>query len=107
MTVALLSIGTEITRGEIVNTTASWLAAELIASGYNVAAMVAVPDQIDMVANTGTYLDSPFHRYADGKDLADLRLESLADLDSVVVEARDRPGRAIDEGASSRFAGPL
>ncbi|XYI02742.1 cyclase family protein [Sorangium sp. So ce1128] len=58
--------------------------------------------RIDMVANTGTYLDSPFHRYADGKDLADLRLESLADLESVVVEARDRPGRAIDEGA---FAG--
>ncbi|WP_437665044.1 cyclase family protein [Sorangium sp. So ce1182] len=58
--------------------------------------------RIDMVANTGTYLDSPFHRYANGKDLADLRLESLADLDSVVIEARDRPGRAIDEGA---FAG--
>lgn len=52
--------------------------------------------RIDMVANTGTYLDSPFHRYADGKDLADLRLESLADLESVVVEARGRSTRAID-----------
>ncbi len=31
--------------------------------------------RIDMVANTGTYLNSPFHRYADGKDLADLQLE--------------------------------
>ena len=42
--------------------------------------------KIEMVANTGTYLDSPFHRYTDGKDLAALPLESLADLDAVVVE---------------------
>jgi kynurenine formamidase len=41
--------------------------------------------RIDMVANTGTYLDSPFHRYADGADLADLPLPSLADLPGVVV----------------------
>src|SRR3569832_2183509 len=48
--------------------------------------------RIDMVANTGTYLDSPFHRYADGKDLAQLPLESLAELDAVVVQTH---GRAI------------
>jgi kynurenine formamidase len=41
--------------------------------------------RIDMVANTGTYLDSPFHRYADGVDLADLPLLSLADLPGIVV----------------------
>ena len=41
--------------------------------------------RIDMVANTGTYLDSPFHRYADGKDLAALPLESLAELPGIVV----------------------
>jgi kynurenine formamidase len=41
--------------------------------------------RIDMVANTGTYLDSPFHRYADGIDLADLPLASLADLPGVVI----------------------
>jgi kynurenine formamidase len=41
--------------------------------------------RIDMVANTGTYVDSPFHRYADGIDLADLPLRSLADLPGVVV----------------------
>ena len=34
--------------------------------------------RIDMVANTGTYVDSPFHRYADGKDLAELPLEVRA-----------------------------
>ena len=49
--------------------------------------------RIDMVANTGTYLDSPFHRYADGKDLAALALESLAELPGIVVR---RPhGQAI------------
>ena len=37
--------------------------------------------KIEMVANTGTYLDSPFHRYAGGKDLSQLPLESLAGLD--------------------------
>ena len=41
--------------------------------------------RIDMVANTGTYLDSPFHRYVDGIDLADLPLSSLADLPGIVV----------------------
>jgi len=41
--------------------------------------------RIDMVANTGTYLDSPFHRHADGLDLAELPLSSLADLPGLVV----------------------
>jgi arylformamidase len=43
--------------------------------------------KIEMVANTGTYLDSPFHRYADGKDLSQLELTSLANLQTVVVRA--------------------
>jgi kynurenine formamidase len=41
--------------------------------------------KIEMVANTGTYLDSPFHRYADGMDLSELPLESLANLETLVV----------------------
>jgi len=41
--------------------------------------------RIDMVANTGTYLDSPFHRYADGADLSELKLETLAGLPGTVV----------------------
>jgi len=48
--------------------------------------------KIEMVANTGTYIDSPFHRFADGKDLSELPLESLAHLDGIVVEAAE--GRA-------------
>jgi kynurenine formamidase len=51
--------------------------------------------RIDMVANTGTYLDSPFHRYADGKDLAQLPLQSLANLDCLVAQA-EPSGRAIE-----------
>ena len=46
--------------------------------------------KIEMVANTGTYLDSPFHRYARGKDLAALDLYSLANLDGVVVRVGER-----------------
>src|SRR5258705_7158133 len=55
--------------------------------------------KIEMVANTGTYLDSPFHRHADGADLAALPLERLADLEGVVVRAPFEKGRAIDAPA--------
>ena len=48
--------------------------------------------RIEMVGNTGTYVDSPFHRFADGADLADLRLESLADLPGVVVRQDSAAG---------------
>ena len=66
--------------------------------------------RIDMVANTGTYLDSPFHRYADGADLAELPLGSLADVPGIVIrrpwengleigpaqlEGRDVEGKAV------------
>lgn len=66
--------------------------------------------RIDMVANTGTYLDSPFHRYEDGADLSELGLDSLADVPGIVirrpwengiaittehVEGRDVAGRAV------------
>jgi kynurenine formamidase len=53
--------------------------------------------KIEMVANTGTYLDSPFHRYEDGADLAALDLYSLANLDGIVVSFVDQDKREIDE----------
>ena len=55
--------------------------------------------KIEMVANTGTYLDSPFHRYEDGKDLSELELTSVADLDGKVVRAEGEGQRAIDKAA--------
>jgi arylformamidase len=51
---------------------------------------------IEMVANTGTYLDTPFHRFEDGKDLSELDLASLADLDAVVVRSEGTKARAVD-----------
>jgi arylformamidase len=42
--------------------------------------------RIEMVANTGTYVDAPSHRFAEGTDLAGLPLERLADLPGVVVD---------------------
>jgi kynurenine formamidase len=53
--------------------------------------------KLEMVANTGTYLDSPFHRYARGKDLANLDLYSLANLDGVVVRCNRSEEPAITE----------
>lgn len=55
--------------------------------------------RIEMIANTGTYIDSPFHRYADGSDLSELPLESLANLDGVVVRRPLETGLSIDADA--------
>lgn len=52
--------------------------------------------RIDMVANTGTYLDTPYHRYADGFDLAGLLLASASSLPGIVVRALGANQRAID-----------
>ena len=58
--------------------------------------------RIDMVANTGTYVDAPFHRYAGGADLAGLPLDVLADLDGLVVRHPSGGSPAIDRDT---FAG--
>ena len=52
--------------------------------------------KIEVVANTGTYLDCPFHRYEDGKDLSEVALEKFANLEGVVVRADFRKGVEID-----------
>src|SRR5438105_507561 len=52
--------------------------------------------KIEMIANTGTYVDAPFHRYANGKDLADLPLSALADLECLVVRVPRGAARAVD-----------
>jgi len=50
--------------------------------------------RIEMVGNTGTYLDTPFHRYADGEDLSEVGLDRVAALPGIVVQAGDL--QAID-----------
>nr|WP_277929280.1 cyclase family protein [Lysobacter sp. M2-1] len=55
--------------------------------------------RIDLVANTGTYVDSPFHRFEHGCDLAGLPLASLADLPAVVVRQPWQDGLAVEASA--------
>jgi kynurenine formamidase len=50
---------------------------------------------IEMVANTGTYIDAPFHRYSDGDDLSGFKLSAIANLDGLVIRA-DPQTRCID-----------
>jgi kynurenine formamidase len=59
--------------------------------------------RITMVANTGTYIDSPFHRFADGIDVADFALATIAGLDTVVVHLDGKRGRAIAESELAAF----
>lgn len=57
--------------------------------------------RIDMVGNTGTYIDSPFHRFETGRDVAALDLAGIAGLPGIVVRAEAR-GRSLD---ADLFAG--
>jgi arylformamidase len=52
-------------------------------------------DVITMAGNTGTYLDSPYHRYAEGGDLASLRLETLVGVPAEVFHLTDAASRGI------------
>jgi arylformamidase len=55
--------------------------------------------KIEMVANTGTYIDAPFHRWSQGNDLAALPLEKIAGLDATVITIPPGSGRAIRRAA--------
>lgn len=46
--------------------------------------------RIDMVANTGTYMDCPFHRYAHGRDLAGIQISEVVNLPGVLIDAKDQ-----------------
>ena len=56
--------------------------------------------RIEMVGNSGTYLDTPFHRYADGEDLSEVGLDRVAALPGIVIRAENI--QAVDAG---RFKG--
>jgi arylformamidase len=53
--------------------------------------------KIELLANTGTYIDAPFHRYPDGKDIAEVPVEAVADLEGCVVRATEHDRRRLDE----------
>ncbi len=81
-------------------------------------------DEITLIGNSGTYIDSPFHRYENGKDLAELTLASTTALPGIVIrvpyagrwhaidekpfEDRDLKGKAVlfDTGWSRFFGTP-
>jgi arylformamidase len=52
--------------------------------------------KIEMVANTGTYIDVPFHRYANGHDLTELALRNVSDVPGVIIRVTGTQERAID-----------
>ena len=56
--------------------------------------------KIEMVTNTGTYLDCPFHRYVDGKDLSQIQLENIAELKAILIDAENDQsiGKSFFEG---------
>jgi arylformamidase len=56
-------------------------------------------DRLTLIGNTGTYLDAPYHRYADGTDLSGISLERTADLPAAVVRVTGAAQRGIDVGA--------
>ena len=73
-----------------------WLSREVSRTKYAPGTEFQI-GKIEMIANTGTYVDSPFHRYENGKDLSELPLESLADLECLVVRVDPAAGSAIDQ----------
>jgi len=54
-------------------------------------------DRLTLLGNTGTYLDTPFHRYADGADLSETTLAQTADLPTIVVRVQGAK-RVVDVG---------
>ncbi len=59
--------------------------------------------KIELLANTGTYIDAPFHRYENGRDVAGYALEMVADLPGVVVRVKGGSGRAIDAASFAKL----
>jgi arylformamidase len=63
--------------------------------------------RIDLVGNTGTYLDSPYHRYPDGPDVSQLPLTRLVDLPTTVIDTRQAAREARQLDLDLTAAGPL
>lgn len=53
--------------------------------------------KIELISNTGTYVDCPFHRYENGKDLSETELEKFANLPGVIISHHYSQGLEIDQ----------
>jgi len=71
-----------------------WLSREASRARYATGTTFQI-GKIELLANTGTYIDAPFHRYEGRADVAGYPLDAVADLDGLVVRAGERPGRAL------------
>ncbi|MCO4293975.1 cyclase family protein [Solitalea sp. MAHUQ-68] len=59
--------------------------------------------KIEMVTNTGTYIDCPFHRFESGKDFSEVGLEAFTDLDAVVIRVPHIETLSITEAHVSNY----
>jgi len=87
-------------RGLPAPTISDWLSRDASKARYEAGTTFQI-GKMELVANTGTYIDSPFHRYADGKDIAGYNLETVADLPGIVIRV-SRDGRQVNR---ARFEG--
>jgi len=88
-------------RGLLAPTISDWLSRDASRARYAAGTTFQI-GKIELLANTGTYIDAPFHRFVDGKDVAGYALEAVADLPGIVIGATERRTRALD---ASRFGG--
>ena len=72
-----------------------WLSRDASSARYAAGTTFQI-GRIELLANTGTYIDAPFHRYESGRDVAGYALETVADLPGVVLRVKGGTGRAID-----------
>lgn len=83
-------------------TISDWLSREASKARYATGTTFQI-GKIDLLANTGTYIDAPFHRFESAHDIAGYSLETVADLPGLVVRATERSDRAIDTALFSRL----
>jgi len=82
-------------------TISEWLTREASSARYAKGTTFQIT-RIEMVANTGTYIDAPVHRFENGADIGDYPLEAVADLPGIVIRATDRKGRGLDADRFTR-----
>jgi len=106
MTARLVDLSHEIEHGMVTYrglpapTISDWLSRDASKARYAAGTTFQI-GRMELVANTGTYIDSPFHRYADGRDIAGYTLEAVADLPGVVIRVSGS-GRQVNR---ARFEG--
>ncbi len=82
-------------RGLLAPTITDWLSREASSTRYAAGTTFQI-GKIELLANTGTYIDAPFHRYDGRPDVAGYALKAVADLEGLVVRATQRSGRDLD-----------